>query len=600
VKKSMVMSLLLLLALAQYIVAEAGFPRHVDPSLVSETPNLLDIFTLLHLSTMYLAELNIGKATNITSALRGASVPQQFRDLFNRMLQLYTYFTSEIGMSISYTDSAREALQHNDFAKCSSLIDIAQWHLYNAEVTYFQLRDVLNYFTGAGLAGIIRGILGNMEKVLSIAKSRVVEVLEELNKRKSFSLKDVAIELQVNITKVLYGDFIEVVGSVRDLHGAPLGNRTIAIYYSTSAKWYVKSNATGFFKIAIPVKACGNVTIFAAFIPQGPDVNVYRYVESSVNIVSTCIEPAIRIFIPQPLLVGVNSSMCIESSVQNIKVSVTSKDLGLYRQLELYNHSTCTTFSVPTNISEGVYRISVASEPRKGVPPKALHIYVNVTRLDTNVDIEYPGIILAGVSQTLCITTSQKALLTIVTPVEIKSIEVPRNVKTCIAIGVPISYLNTKMNLEISVNPLNASYRPRVVNVSLQVLNLALLLPSAFLIAFAIIITTPVHSRSSVKARSIAMSVQRRFEALHRVLSPIAKEFTDVVKALSGIEIEAHMTLREYVGKALSKVPSEVREPLLNALKITERILYGLPTHVEDLVKKLKEVLSRIARVLKS
>jgi hypothetical protein len=266
----------------------------------------------------------------------------------------------------------------------------------------------------------------------------------------------------------------------------------------------------------------------------------------------------------------------------------------------LYNYSTCTTFSVPTNISEGVYRISVASEPRKGVPPKALHIYVNVTRLDTDVDIEHPGIILAGVLQALCITTSQKALLTIVTPVEIKSIEVSRNVKTCIAIGVPISYLNTKMNLEISVNPLNASYRPRVVNVSLQVLNLALLLPSAFLIAFAIIITTPVHNRSSVKARSIAMSVQRRFEALHRVLSPIAKEFTDVVKALSGIEIEAHMTLREYVGKALSKVPSEVREPLLNALKITERILYGLPTHVEELVKKLKEVLSRIARVLKS
>ena len=594
--------LLLLLALTPNAIALTEFPRHIDPSTAPSTTNILDYLTLLHTSSMYLAELNINRAINIISTLREATIPQQFRDIFNRTLQLYTLFTVEINMSIRYMNLSEEVLKSNDLDKCGSLILAAQQHLGNAEQLYTQIRDVLNYLVGAGGAveETIKSTLNNMEKAISFVRNRIDAVSKELEERRHLLLKEVELEVKVNKSKVFYGDFIEIRGRVEDPLGAPLGNRTIAIYYnatiyrSTPALWLVQSSVQGFFRASVPVKACGVISIRIAFIPQGFDANVYRYTEKVVNVTSLCIEPTISVHMQRPLLIGANNSMCIESSIPNLRVNISSKGLALSKQVELSTHTTCLGILIPANVSEGMYRVDIFSEAKRGVPPKALHIYVNVSRLDANLSIEHPTTFFVGVPQSICVKTSVNSSVEIML-IELGRVVALKSSNSCTDLLLPISYLGTQLDLEIHVTPYNATYRSKVVKISIQVLDP---IPIAVTVLI-IILMVLVYGRGGARISSAVMAIQRRSETIYQILSPVIKEFVDFVKALTGVGIEAHMTLREYVNSALDRAPQEMRSALLAALRIAENILYGPPTHVEELVKRLKEVLSGLVRVLR-
>jgi hypothetical protein len=179
--------------------------------------------------------------------------------------------------------------------------------------------------------------------------------------------------------------------------------------------------------------------------------------------------------------------------------------------------------------------------------------------------------------------------------IELGRVVALKSSNSCTDLLLPISYLGTQLDLEIHVTPYNATYRSKVVKISIQVLDP---IPIAVTVLI-IILMVLVYGRGGARISSAVMAIQRRSETIYQILSPVIKEFVDFVKALTGVGIEAHMTLREYVNSALDRAPQEMRSALLAALRIAENILYGPPTHVEELVKRLKEVLSGLVRVLR-
>ncbi|MCI4435218.1 MAG: hypothetical protein JHC33_00180 [Ignisphaera sp.] len=580
-----------------YIHASNKPPRHVDPSTVPEQPNILGVASLLQLASMHLYSLDLGKASNVTRILVEVPIPPQLRNIINRSVELYNSLINEINASIVLVNLANRSLSINDFEGSEKFIELAETHLDNARRVLLQLQDVAAYLRGYTPSVV--------DKALSLAKASIDRVQElindlrrELELRKSVSLEPVVIEAWTNTTYADYGGFIEVGGRLLDSNGHPLSNRTVIIFYNSTAhkgtvfSWYSTTDAQGFFKHVIQIKNCNLTKVIVAFTPLGIDANKYRYTEKAVNIMAICSTPRVVIHAPSTLVAGTRSSICVDSSSPIKGVVVESRMLGLKTSIAVNSTSMCIPIEIPTNVSEGLYTVTVTLTPLKA-PPQTHLIKINVTKLDTSTAIDYPRHVITGFTYKLCINTSTDSIA-MITASQVGFSAAIRGRGGCAPFSIPPTFIDSQLTLYVSVMPYNNSYRQSTFRISINVVNPW---PTTASIALLVLVLLFVLREEGVRQRFIAPLHPRMPEHRASTLSGIVKDFVELIEALSNVAIKPWMTLREYVANALGSIPLQLRDTVLEILKLIERLLYGPPQ--VDIELRVREALNKVLRVVK-
>ena len=576
---------------AVILVAETNsiIPRHIDPSTAPEKSNIPEIINILFYSSTFLAKLDIQGSMNISSSIINAPVPQYIKDIFNRSIETYNQFLKEINTSMTYIDLAEEMISINNFSGAAEALDKAKNYLDKAEITYIMAYDTLRHL--GAIARSVKStedILNNMKNSLDILRNRINEIQLKLGEASSRKLIDVYIEAHINTSHVLYGDYVEIWGFARDEYNNSLRNKILLISYGTY-NVSIATDSLGFFSAILPIYACNQTIIKISYTPTGRDINMYRYAEYLIEIFSECIRPELRILVPEVMYVGSNNTICVGSLIHNLTIHISMPEINIMKNLIILGGETCTDIYIPSSTPDGVYSIIISSEPQRGVPPETLARYVRVSRTDYVVNIYSPNIIFTGFPVEICVSTDIATNVTIYIP-DIDQIITLNTSNSCVSIKTPIFYMGTRLLIGAHISPIDAYYRSKFIETSILVINTPILSLMIFLIAVLIYI-----QRGRVEFRGepiIDKEIKEEIiETKSDSMSPVAREFVDVIKSLSGVDIEKHMTLREYVEKALNKVIMDLHNIIRRALGVVERIIYGPPISIEIFYRELRRLL---------
>jgi len=584
---------LIAVALSTASAGYLSFPRHVDPLALPERVNVLEVINLLTLASGLLARLDVGSARNVTQLLASAPVPQAIREAYTRLMEVFYRFTDYLNESVAHLGLAEEALSRGELAACREALRGAEDAIRRARTTYVALRDVYTYFTrllSPAVAAQAGRVLESVAKALEEVTGKLNELSTRLGEALARGLTEVLVEAYVNSTQALYGDSVKVWGRVVDAYGRPLVGRRVVTSYSTY-KWSALTDEGGFFSLVVPLYSCGNLSLTAAYTPLGNDTHIYRYAEARLNLTVVCREPSLKLALPEVIYVGTHTSLCVESDVDGLEVSVSIVGTNVNTTLKV-SGPTCTNVLVPGDAGEGVYKVSALSKSVRGVPPARVDTYVRVAKIPISVALQHPRFLLAGFPAEVCISVEVPSEIAL--DYSAKARAPLRGAAICTKVEVPATYLELELPLRIYVKPLNSTYRETLLELSLPVVNPYVLALTALATALLILLHRERGTyRGSEVGRALPLEVPRARVA---EVSPLVAEFVEVVRSVGGVELEGYMTLREYVEKVLTVVGETIREALRRCLAIVERVVYGPQEGVDALVRELRELLRALRR----
>jgi len=584
---------LVAVALSTASAGHLSFPRHVDPLVLPERTNVLEVINLLTLASELLARLDVGSTRNVTQLLTAAPLPQAVREAHARFTEVFSRFTDYLNESATYLGLAEEALSRGELAVCREALRGAEDAIMRARATYVALRDVYAYFArllSPAVATRAERVLENAAKALEEVTGKFNELGIRLGEVLARGLTEVLVEAYVSSTQVLYGDSVEVRGRVIDTYGRPLVGRRVVTSYSTY-KWSALTGEGGFFSLMVPLYSCGNLALTVAYTPLGDDAYIYRYAEARLNLTVVCREPSLKLALPEVIYVGTSTALCVESDVDGLEVSVSITGANVNTTLKV-SGPTCTNVLVPGDTREGVYKVSALSKPVRGVPPTRVDTYVRLAKIPVGVALHHPRFLLAGLPAELCIYAEVPSEIAL--DYSAKAEAPLRGTATCAKVEVPATYLELELPLRIYVKPLNSTYREVLLELSLPVVNPYVLALTTLAIALLIFLH---RERGAYRSPEVGKALLLETPSARVAeVSPLVAEFVEVVRSVGGVELEGSMTLREYVEKPLSVVGETVREVLRRCLVIVERIVYGPQEGIETLVRELRELLRALRR----
>lgn len=586
-------SVLVVLALSTAYAGYPGFPRHVDPLSVPERTNILDVVNLLARAGELLARLEVGSAKNLTELLTTAPVPQAVREVYARFTGLLSTYADYLNRSLTYLNLAEEALSRGELAVCKEALREVEGALSKARATYVILQDAYTYFTrplSPPLTAQVGRVLDNAAKALDEVSRRYRELDARFTEALSRGLTEVLVEAYVNATRVLYGDLVEVWGRVVDAQGRPLVGRRVTVSYSTLS-WSAVTGREGSFRLVVPIYSCGGLTVVVAYTPLGGDTYVYRYSEARLSVSSLCRVPVLKLTVPEVVYVGTLATICVESDVSDLEVSVSIVGTNASASLRV-SGPTCTGITIPGSTGEGLYRVVAVSKPARGVPPARAEAYVRVARVPVGVDLSYPRLLLTGFPAEVCAYPDVPSEIAVTYPT--RAGPPATGTANCVSVEVPATYLEVELPVSIYVKPLNSTYREVLLELRLTVVNVHLL---ALTVAAVALLVALYREGATYRGPGAAGALLPETPTVRVAeVSPLVAEFVEAVRAVSGVELEGSMTLREYVGRVLSVVGGSLRELLGRCLAIVERVVYGPQVGVEDLVRELRELLRTLRR----
>jgi len=585
---------------------DPGF-RHLDPYTVREDSNLLNILDIMTISSQHFVELNITYSYNYIKLLRNATIPDNIRDVLNRVLDLYQQYIASINKSITYLDKAEKALDINDFILCEAYLQNASMFINISKTHYLIILDsidILRISSNIILIDKINRVINNIENTLNTTISKFNEISKRLEIAKNIKLIDTVIHVAINTTTAFYGDYIKIYGRLTDSKGIPLSNKIISIQYfpliyikpytePRTFLMHILTDSKGNFNTTIPLYTCGDVSIKISLLLQDKDKTIYKYSESILKIHVNCKEISLKIYADK-FIVGKNNTLCIESTEPNMFLQIKIPMLNIKKNVTLLNKKICTEVFIPSNVSEGLYDIYVESLPMKGAPPTFTSMFINISKLPIDYHIEVPKIVFTGFRNTICIYVHPASIIYIYTSQ--KSELILSNItKTCIDVPLSFFYIDSLVDINIVFNPVNSSYRYLMVNTTINVISTPVVISMILLMIFIIL----NYSCKRVSLKNVARIETSDLKTRNSIsIEGIVGEFIQIIEKFVGIAIERSMTLREYLQLIVSQFKEGYREIVIEAFEIAERILYGPKKDLEGFIEYFKAILQKLKELI--
>jgi len=592
-------------------------PRHIDPSTAKDqTPSPVELLMLYSSAVNSLNAYDFLSAKDNLSLAYNVYVPENLRYIIYRFNDLLDQLIDYVNITKNYVDDAEECINSSDLSTANKLIQDGLLYLAKAKVIYNELSSVARDFTRLGVSlQKLDTLLSSIGDMLEKLETKLY-MLENIVKKRSSNLINTSIYISVSPRNITVGNIVDISGYLVDAEGNPLGNRTITIHIE-SITIEVLTDKDGSFSIHRQIYIYKpEALVYAEYYPRGSDYNVYEYSRSDyVTITIFYVKPWIMIKLyNDTVLPGSNISVRVET-LPNLSLIVNTPFTREFK-VSSANGSVLFNITVPLNVDEGVYTLSIRTIPSGIIGPAEERVYFKVYRLMPDVEVHVPQYIFTGIPYTIIVSSNVDSRISFFG----KGIGFEHEeecVKKIVSeIMVPHSYLDTSLNIYIRVDPLDQRYRSKIIAVDVKVYNTIITLASVLLIIVMILYMAYSMEKLLPRTASVKPLKQERpgIESypqareliptgVREKLQPLYRELVNIVERISGIEFRKDYTFREYLVLIKKALPSNLYLFIEKVFLGIERVVYGGSRYlhyqfIESLYSMLESLVVRIREYL--
>ncbi|MHC1628893.1 MAG: hypothetical protein ACXQTI_08700 [Candidatus Nezhaarchaeales archaeon] len=610
----MVIMALLALSCMPVVAASLDEPRHVNPETLSpKVPPATELESIFNEYMNSMSMENFMQANASLLTLMEAYYPENIRDSVSRFYSFLNNLTVEISDVKEYIllgSMLLDKLMLNESVEAvmKGFRDLAKANLTLSTTEDMAVR-VSKALHGAKLN------VSAMEELLSKYHDELVDlysrILEAMKKYANVTLKPTNLSISVDKCEAWIGSIIIIRGSLTSLD-EPLPERVIEMHIDDN-KFYLKTDANGSFSMAfrIPYIYKTNLTIYAIFIPQGPDVGVYRVVTSNVIVIKllsleTNLTASLSKYVALPgdeiLIRGrislANADLMIKAF--NEKIVVQADEAGLF-EVEL---------KVPHNAQEGPHTITISFGGFREWRPANLSLKLNVVRERIQVIVSYPHFVFGG----LPFDIEGQVLLngSGIERAEVRALYLDKtsslitDVNGSFKLSINFGFLCSTGLQHILIEVPSPYYWARGALVRIEVFNVNIIMVLALTALIAVLVHLGLrelrHKRPKeepiveVKPKAIEVKPTHKVEKALE-MPGYYREAVNIVERYTGVKLLASDTVREYLNKISSLLKEAYNIFKELSLRLEEQVYGGKRVNEDEcyeLLKSLRKILEGI------
>ncbi|MFC1951167.1 hypothetical protein ACFLXN_02005 [Chloroflexota bacterium] len=569
--------ILLSLICSALALAQPSHIPHEDPNTAESGFAAHSVFDAYSSIFRLLAEGEFDAVSSALTDLEGLQLPQQIQSVFDLYHDLVVDISNDINYIEAVFGKAKTFIDTELLAGAESMLDAASEHLALLNIKTADLNDATEDLKTQLSVFVVNSSL--FESAYQNYLAILVEV-DELNIEYEGLLEELeaaiystGIDTEINLfvspdEDVFVGDEITLSGEL----SPGLAGRNIIISLDGSPQITLTTDADGNYSgsIDIPYDYKSKTKLSASYapMPESADFDVYKasYVEAEITV--NYYDTKLQLDeMPTTLLVGFSNT--ISGSISGDGASISQREINFYLNKDLVGTSLTDTggsFSVSieqvADFELGIYtlRSIVLPDNDSRSNGKTTNISVELTKITPTVQINAPGYIISFMSRQLSGNVSYQqqpvadADVTIVfgnTAYETKTDE-RGDFNVLIALPA-LSAVMGNQNMGILVQPLQQwlnliSIESNVM--ALSTLNMGFF--SAFMVAMGVVILRRRKALPELTTTDKVISNESKLTdaALLRNGDGVLSAYYDAVALigeLSGVNLEAYVTLREYL-----------------------------------------------------
>jgi hypothetical protein len=601
-KKILIFFLILILIFSiTFSLAYENFPRSIDPSQIKEENPSIEILSLYSNIGKFASNLDFKSTINISLALKEIYIPKNLLYIFQRFNNLLNETLNQMNITNNYVKLASIYLNSSDFKNAENCIHNASKEILFTKIKYNELYDASFEFSrnmGIYHDKIIQ-MLNDIEIGIKKLEFSINEILKKIENIKP-KIINAFLYMNVEPLSINYGEEITINGFLYDENGNMLSFREIVIHVGNN-KYIIKTNSFGryYFNCKI-IEYIKRIPVYAEYIPKKEDFEKISYAISKIFYVNiSYIIPKMKISISQTKVKPMDNIKIYINSLPNLKIKISFLSNiieGSTNNSGIFYYD----FTIPSNIDEGTYNITISSLPKGIIGPYQTILEIIVYKLELNYSIDFPSLVITGVPFKIKINTNTNSTIFLTSPIFGTIID--HGLNSSKEIILPLTYLNGSFSFLIKIIPDEPWYRISFKSFSIKVINMLgiiLIIPLFAIIflsylsikkeTFKIIIEKPMYkiSQESLKERKYSYPSNLFF----KFIKLIEKKFNIIMKPSE--------TLREYLRK-ISILPKKLYEEIAILFLNYEKFIYGGSKYRDkNFIKKIVEIIKNLINKIK-
>jgi len=589
---------------------------HVNPSTeASRLPPPKHLVQLILNPFAVMLGGNFSKVPLELRALELAYIPSNLRYIIDRFIQLMNDVSNHLDSADKLMDNAEELIGVGRGVEAKPLLMEASMELASANLTCRELRMALGELTRSFNIPYydVYLKLNELDNLINNMYRRMMSLLDRIEGQGKLIETSISIDAEPKTSWT--GGRITVRG-ILYASSEPLPNRNVTVIVEGLKTFKAITCGDGSFetKIDLPYIYKPTITIQAKYTPMGIDSEKYKpSISNKVEINLMYIEPKIKIIqIPETVLPGktfeIKGNIISAEQIPygEIKVSWINQAFNVKLGDDGFFEATLYT---PGEIPDGRYFLTVEAPASSVFAPAKEALSVMVKRMPISLSIDIPSSTLAGLSTT--ISGSFKAgeeyfNATVKAYFAGNEYTVESSGSFTITLSIPITIPSGYQTVKLYITPRNPWISEATYEKNILVVNPLTIIAS---IAITVILTIKtfrgrlITTKQTMEAERIVEYGRggevRRVEVEftpkeYRWLIDLYWEAVEIVSKMTGIAMEPHMTMREYLSATASKLGklSWCFETLTSA---AERALYSTKIP-EPIISKAKDALEDLRR----
>ncbi|MDH5807390.1 MAG: hypothetical protein QXW62_05870 [Candidatus Methanomethylicaceae archaeon] len=579
--------------------------RHVNPNTESSHLPFPIFFANFIFNTFTnMLKSNFSIVSKNLQILELAYIPSNLRFIFDRFIYLMNNITNSLDKIEKLIDEAEALINIGKSLEAKSILIQASKEINIINITYKELRLASEEFAKAFYLPIneMRLRLDSLSQFINEINQRILLLLNKIEYQ--IMLNETFLTIDVKPKTVWIGDVITIEGKLTT-QNEPLFGKKVSIFINELKINEVFTNLNGSFNIEVklPYIYESSIDVQAKYIPIDMDAEIYKPSISNVIKVNLLyIEPEIIIESDKIALPG--KTFTIKGKVQansplpysNVKIFWLNNVINT----ELLNDGSFEAMLyTPTDISSGKYDI-IVNTPASGIfAPTSTSLSILIERMPINITINAPRFALTGLNTFIEGSAKSKDEYL---NVSIKVYFIGQEYSFTsygnftFWLNIPIMLLSSFQTFKIRITPIDPWYNEAIWEGNILIINPIAILA---LIGFSYFFTIKAFgNKSNTSIEEIFEEVTSNFNKneiyfTNKELKWLIDGYWEAVEIISnktGVKMESHMTMREFLKATASKL-SELYECFEALTSATERALYSpnVPTWMISIAKKALE-----------
>jgi hypothetical protein len=570
-KKLIALFLVALVLVSAPAALAIQFPRQVDPNTAPTDPVYGQGLYLFYGSIVAaMSGGNFSAARHLLAVAPFIHIPSDilsavdsFNSLVNSTAGQFVVIRSELVNASTYLGTGRVELARENLTAAVSGLRGANQTL----TQLFAAEPQLASLTGIPSSLLLQKLnpLETLYSSDSAQASRLLVVLTGLTK-----LDQTSVTLSVAQASIAVGSNVTVSGTLSSSSG-PLAHRAVTVYLGDSAIGNATTDSAGGYSAELPTPLYykENATMFASFVPSGPDSLVYAPSTSApVPVRITFVTPAASIRVPDRAYAGqpmdVNGTLSAEGrGLAGYTVSVSgfaASPLSLPEAVATVTSSD-GSFSLSLTPSSalggGTYPIKFVTSSNGSVGPVILTLDVSLVKESATVASSAPAFAIAGlpvtVSGSAAVNGSALAGAQVLNTSPSPGVDTSTSSSGAFAFTVtpPLTTPNGAWSYDLGVYPSQSWISSAPVSVSIFVINpLVLIFPASSLGMLLLVVR---RRRAPPQAQTMAPLAEAEptpAAPARRTLTGVPAVYhgaVELAEKATGVPLQPQATVREYL-----------------------------------------------------